>query len=388
MRHEGHKKHADIARPALGEFHRQEWAIIGTPCGKIKKLAFAITEQLADRFRIGYVDADHRGADEEAAKGRDALANGAYREYTDKITFHRLDFKGKAGKFQYRSWFNDEDAVLVNGNHFHAQRQIVVIDPKKEDSLRRKLDRLTNVQLILLADGVEGIYPFLLDHLGEQHASVPVKKLSDVDSIAEWLIQQLMMARPPLFGLVLAGGMSTRMGRDKGLIDYHGKAQRDHAADLLANFCEQTFISCRPDQVGDINGPYPALPDTFSELGPFGAILSAFRAYPDHAWLVIATDLPLLDEATLAQLTAHRNPSRIATAFISPVNEFPEPLIAIWEPRSYPVLLQFLAQGYSCPRKTLINSDVELIQAANPEALVNVNHPGELEEVRAKLQKG
>jgi molybdopterin-guanine dinucleotide biosynthesis protein A len=96
---------------------------------------------------------------------------------------------------------------------------------------------------------------------------------------------------------------------------------------------------------------------------------------------VVACDLPLLDDATLSQLVGYRNVSKAATAFNSPVTEFPEPLITIWEPRAYPILLQFLAQGYSCPRKVLINSSVELLDAENPEALRNVNSPEEREEV-------
>lgn len=382
-----HKKHADITRPAYGQFHRHEWAVIGTPCGNIKKLSFDLIRRLVNEFRFGYVDADHRSADAEEEEGRDAdsaMAYGARMEYTDKITHHRFDFEGEMEKFQYRWWFNEQDAVLVNGNHFRADGQIVVIDPKKEDSLRRKLDRLTNVELILLAEGVSEVYPFLQDHL-EDVSNIPIMKLSDRPRIAEWLTEQMAHARPPLYGLVLAGGKSQRMGRDKGAIDFHGKPQREHAADLLTHFCEETFLSCRPDQLKDIDSEYPVITDTFVELGPFGAILSAFREFPDAAWLVIATDLPLLDQTTLAQLTAKRNISKVATAFNSPVNQFPEPLIAIWEPRSYPVLLQFLAQGYSCPRKALINSDVELVDAANPDALMNVNHPEELERVKKLL---
>ena len=170
------------------------------------------------------------------------------------------------------------------------------------------------------------------------------------------------------------------MGEDKGLINYHGKSQREHMADLLRDICDQTFISCRPDQVDEIER-YSTLPDTVAGLGPFGAILSAFRAYPNHAWLVVACDLPLLDKKILTQLRSSRNPSKIATAFNSPVTEFPEPLICVWEPKAYPVLLQFLAQGYSCPRKVLINSDVELLDAANPKALSNVNKPEERAEI-------
>jgi molybdopterin-guanine dinucleotide biosynthesis protein A len=177
------------------------------------------------------------------------------------------------------------------------------------------------------------------------------------------------------------------MGRDKGLIDYHGQPQREHAAGLLAAFCEQVFISCRPDQAAQLNSRWPALSDVFLGLGPMGAILSAFQAQPDAAWLIVATDLPLLDQPTLWQLVQRREPSKMATAFHSPTEHFPEPLIAIWEPRAYPVLLQFLAQGYSCPRKALINSDVELVEAAHPQALFNVNNPEELADVMLRLGK-
>ncbi len=385
---EKHTKHARLTKPAYGQFHRREWAIVGTPCERIKELAFHLIDRLSEQYRFAYIDADHPGAEVEAAAGRpphSAMAYGAHLEYTDKITHHRFDFEGKPGQFQYRWWCHEADAVLVNGNHFPAARQIVVVDPKKEASLKKRQSQLTDVQLILLADDVQEIFPWLREHL-EDVANIPVLRLSDTARIAEWLGEQLALSRPPLYGLVLAGGKSQRMGRDKGLIDYHGKPQREYSADLLTHFCERTFLSCRPDQVAEMGSGYPAIADTFAGLGPFGAILSAFREYPDHAWLVIATDLPLLDQTALAQLVAKRNISKVATAFHSPVTGFPEPLIAVWEPRSYPVLLQFLSQGYSCPRKALINSDIELVEAANPEVLKNVNHPEELKAVREKLK--
>ena len=385
-----HQKHAKLSRPSLGFFGRNEWSVIGTPCGNIQQLAFSIIQEMSQQYKVSYVDADHKSADEEAESGKrsdTALAYGARLEYTDKINFHRFDQKAQLDSYQFRSIFNGQDMVLVNGNHFSAQKQIVVIDPKKEKSLEKKLDRLTNVQLILLVDGAAEIYPFLTDHLGAiDH--IPILKLKDHQGIIHFLQQKMEAAIPPINGLVLAGGKSQRMGVDKGLINYHGKPQREYAVELLQSFCEQTFLSCRPEQLAEMGDDLPVLTDTISGLGPFGAILSAFREYPDHAWLVIACDLPLLDEATIKQLINSRDSSRFATAFNSPVNEFPEPLIAIWEPRSYSVLFQFLAQGYSCPRKVLINSDVHLLDAGRPETLSNVNRPEEKEEILKVIGKG
>lgn len=377
-----HRKHTKLSRPAYGHFHRNEWSILGTPCGNIQKLAYAIIDRLSEIYRVGYVDADHTDADQEPQMGG-AMDKGAHIAYTDKIHYHRFDQIAELGAYQYRAYFNDQDAVIVNGNHFPAKRQIVVIDPRKEDSLRRKLDRLTDVRLVLLAEGVKEPFPWLREEL-EGFANIPQMKLEDDAGIPLFIEKELNALAPPLFGLVLAGGHSQRMGEDKGLINYHGKPQRDHVVDLISHYCKNTYLSCRPDQAEAVANP---LPDTFTGLGPFGGILSAFRQHPDAAWLVAACDLPLLDDAVLSQLVGYRSTSKIATAFNSPATEFPEPLITIWEPRAYPTLLQFLAQGYSCPRKVLINSDIELLDAENPEALKNVNSPEEKEEAMAIIKE-
>ncbi len=384
---EKHQKHAKIARPAFGTFTRNEWAFIGAPCGAIKQLAFALTQALSDTYRIGYVDADHQSSDAEADKGRPdntALAFGSTMEYTDKITFHRLDFEAGLDNFQFRTLFNDQDAVLVNGNHFLAKQQIVILDARKAASLQKKTDRLKDVQLFLATDETTAPYDFLKEVL-PNWASIPILSINDHQQIAAFLRKQLKRALPPLSGLVLAGGRSQRMGRDKGLIDYHGKPQREYLLEQLGKYCGDTWLSCRPEQQSELTA-FPTLADTFAGLGPFGAILSAFRHQPDHAWLVAAVDLPLLDDATLQQLCANRNPSKIATAFLNPATNFPDPLLTIWEPRSYPILLQFLAQGYSCPRKVLINSSIELLEPQRPAALTNANSPEEYERIMTQLR--
>lgn len=386
--HKKHQKHAKLARPSFGEFSRNEWAIIGTPCGNIKQLAFAIIERLSTQFKIAYVDADHQSADQEAEIGKDkasAMAYGAALEYTDKITFHRFDEARQLSKFQYRQYFNTQDGVVVNGNHFVAKKQIVVIDPNKEKSLERKLDRLTDVGLFVLQNDDQEIYPFLKKELPHWQ-DIPTLSLGEVEKIAAYIEGDLKNNTAPLYGLVLAGGKSQRMGRDKGLIAYHGIPQRQHLYNIMDDICEKTFVSCRRDQAKALDN-LPALIDTFEGLGPFGGILSAFRAYPDAAWLVIACDLPLLDKEALQELVSHRNISATATAFHSPVTDFPEPLIAIWEPRSYSELLQFLAQGYSCPRKVLINANTHIIPPTRPDTLKNINTPSEYEEILALMKR-
>ena len=185
-------------------------------------------------------------------------------------------------------------------------------------------------------------------------------------------------------GLVLAGGKSQRMGHDKGAIQYYGQDHREYTADLVNTFCKEVFLSVRPGQ--ELESNYPQIEDTFLNLGPYGGILSAFRDDPNSAWLVLATDLPLVDSALLSELVSQRNPEKAATCFYNPETDLPEPLITIWEPRAYPLLLQNLAEGYSCPRKSLIRSEKEMIQTSDPSKLLNVNKPEELEQIKMKIQ--
>ena len=369
-----HKKHSDIARPSLGNFGRNEFAVIGTTCNNIRVLCDAIMKALSAKYKCAYVDAEHK--DKEFAETQDAFI-----AYTDKISFKEFRLKKELDKFRYHQLFNESDLILVNGNHHEASKQIVVIDKVKEASLRKRISQLTNVQLILLLDNSNEIFDFVKEAV-PNWKQLPILGLNETNDIISFLEKQMEKSVGTLNGLVLAGGKSLRMGYDKSSIEWHGKEQRYYMADLLKQYCDEIFISCRADQQNEVDSHYKTLPDTFVDLGPYGAILSAFREKPDAAWLVVACDLPLLDIETLQYLVAHRNPSAVATTFESPFDGLPEPLITIWEPKAYPVLLSFLSQGYTCPRKALRNNDVHIIKAENADALMNVNTQDELEKVK------
>jgi molybdenum cofactor guanylyltransferase len=182
----------------------------------------------------------------------------------------------------------------------------------------------------------------------------------------------------PLYGLVLAGGRSTRMQRDKAGLEYAGKPQLARAMELISPLVTRAFVSVRAEQRHDPQrAAYDTIADLQSDLGPMAGIQAALRAHPDHAWLVLACDLPFLDEATLRHLIARRAPGRLATAYRSRFDGLPEPLCAIYEPASLPALEAWIAQGERCPRGWLARNDVELLALPEAHALDNVNTAAE-----------
>jgi molybdopterin-guanine dinucleotide biosynthesis protein A len=187
-----------------------------------------------------------------------------------------------------------------------------------------------------------------------------------------------MPSSPPLYGLVLAGGLSTRMQRDKAALEYHGKPQLQWAFELLNEVCELTFVSVRPDQRSDPHRMrLPQVVDGTRGRGPIAGIAAAQAAYPDVAWLVVACDLPFLTVATLQTLIAQRDSSHIATAYRSAHDGLPEPLCAIWEPASRLHVSEWIDKGKDCPRKLLINSNAHIVEQRDRKSLDNVNTPAE-----------
>lgn len=373
-----HKKHSQIARPSYGIFNRNEWAIVGSADHVIRELAYAVIKELSPLYKCAYVGSgDENNADITSGK----LAAGSITEYNNHGNYHQFHFNKSFNRFGFRQLFLDADLVLVNGNFQQTKAQVIVVDNNTQTLLEQVLPNLTNVQLILITDHAMDSFDFVKQEI-PNWKELPVYRLSEMNKITAFFQQQLEHARPVMKGLVLAGGKSIRMGSDKGSISWHGKEQRYYMADLLQNFCEEVYISCRHDQQDIIDTNYKKIEDSFTELGPYGAILSAFREQPDCAWLVTACDMPFLDASALKYLTEQRKPSAMATTFESPQGGFPEPLITIWEPRSYPILLSMLSQGYTCPRKALENNDVCVLKPPHAGALINVNTPEEKETAK------
>jgi molybdopterin-guanine dinucleotide biosynthesis protein A len=187
-----------------------------------------------------------------------------------------------------------------------------------------------------------------------------------------------------VYGLILAGGASKRMRRDKATLEYRGKTQLERAFELASRHVEKVFVSLRADQVSDpTRSQRPMIVDSGEGAGPMVGIRSALAAHPKAAWLVLACDLPFLSDTVIAELLRRRDPSAVATAYKSAHDGLPEPLCAIWEPSAARLLAETDAD---CPRKFLIRHNTHLIDPFDPRALDNVNTPEEYSRALAALE--
>ena len=190
----------------------------------------------------------------------------------------------------------------------------------------------------------------------------------------------------PIRGLVLAGGGSARMRRDKGLLTYHRMPQVLWVRGLLSRLCEDVYVSINPEQCAI--QPYddlPTLVDQEADRGPAAGLLSAWEALPGSAWLVVAVDLPFVDTDTLAALVAGRAPDVLATAFRHPDGVF-EPVCTLWEPAARPALSDCLASGDGSLRRVLEAGPTKELAPPAPRVLMSVNTPGEYRAALTRIE--
>jgi molybdopterin-guanine dinucleotide biosynthesis protein A len=183
----------------------------------------------------------------------------------------------------------------------------------------------------------------------------------------------------PIFGLVLAGGESRRMGRDKALLDRNGQSQLAFIADLLGECVDRVFVSTRADQDADTErSQYDQIVDRYDNIGPVAGILSALEEYPDVDWLVLACDLPNINKETIKHLLDSRDGEQPFTAYTSSHDGLPEPLCAVYHSGCNDIVQEFVNDGMVCPRKILIRSETRLLQQTDPGSLDNINTPDDL----------
>ena len=365
-----HRKHAKLPLRMNGNFGPNELAIVGTKCSTISSLVNDVASRM-NNYKLAYMDASHD--------------SGIAPLKLDSFTFHKVGNADVAAvqelnKFNQRIQFSQYDFVFINGNHYQGEKQVLVLDPVKKASVIKRLDQLKQVQFVIKLTEEADFFAELLASYPEIE-NLRSYTIDDIEGISNHIENIIQGGIAPVQGLVLAGGKSLRMGTDKGTLQFHGKNQRDHAVELLESARLKTSLSVRDEQEIVSNRK---IVDTFIGLGPFGAICSAFQQAPDVAWLVLATDLPFVDKNIITTLLKHRNPSKAATAIKGKNKEFPEPLITIWEPKSYTLLLNYLAQGYSCPRKVLINSDIEIVEV-DDNFIRNVNTPEDFREAEKEI---
>jgi len=170
-----HTKHTKLNLRKNAHYAFQEIVILGVKCSIIAQLSQKIAEKLQKTAKIAYFDASHNS--DESTPILDTFTfndTGVLNTYT--VT--------ALNKFDTRIRFSAYDLVFINGNHYAGQKQIVVLDPEKEASIKKRIDQITDVVCFVKKTNDATIFDCLKEKFKDIN-TIPVFDFDDVDGISK-----------------------------------------------------------------------------------------------------------------------------------------------------------------------------------------------------------
>ena len=261
-----------------------------------------------------------------------------------------------SGKDSERIYYAGAD-VVVHGSdqsltRYHGRDELLLVPQFAE--LAERYD-------LILIEGYKHA-PWPKVWLTKSDESAPLQGIGNLAAVLPWNTDrkaalaailddflQKTMNRTPIFGCVLIGGKSTRMGAPKNLLPCVDGSQvtwLHRTVSLLEQFCRQVVLAGAGSVPEDLQ-QLPRMVDAMETEGPMAGLLAAMRWAPRASWLLAACDLPTLSCGALKWLMAQRRPGVWAVLpcieMIGPV----EPLLAWYDFRCRPILEELAIAG-SC----------------------------------------
>ena len=183
-------------------------------------------------------------------------------------------------------------------------------------------------------------------------------------------------------GIVLSGGKSRRMGKEKGLCHFRGKALISYAIDTLKPLCSRLIISAnnKPNEY-QLYG-FQVISDEIPETGPIGGLYSCLKQSQSVINLVISCDTPFVTTEVYQELLNYIGEYQA----VVPVQEdgFLEPITAIYQRSCLPVILQQIEKGEYKMMDLLARLNTKFVHFdtnmsdSKPSLFHNLNSPEDL----------
>lgn len=189
---------------------------------------------------------------------------------------------------------------------------------------------------------------------------------------------------------ILAGGRSTRMGRDKAMLEIDGVTMIARAIDLARRAgVEPVVVGSFGENLRTLSAR--AIPDDWPDAGPLGGIATALRETRTPWNLVMACDMPYLTAEWLEFLMGRASASR-ADAVVPKNKNGAEPMCAMYHQRAEATIRGALESGIRKVTEGLAKLQVESVEREewkgfDSEGLLfkNMNEPADYEEAKARL---
>lgn len=184
-------------------------------------------------------------------------------------------------------------------------------------------------------------------------------------------------------GLILAGGKSIRMGRNKALLQLGGESLLQRQAEKLHRLGVTEILISGPEELA-LPGTKTVL-DFYPDCGPIGGLHAGLTATSRKHCLVISVDMPLVPEALLRTLCDDHD----SGVTILGHSGGEEPLLGVYDQAVAPILENMIQQQIYAVRKLgqYVPFRCCTVPGIRKQWLCNCNTPGDFEQAKQFLAK-
>ncbi len=189
-----------------------------------------------------------------------------------------------------------------------------------------------------------------------------------------------MSAQQKITGILLSGGKSSRMGREKGNIKIGDYFMYQYPLKVLESLCNEILISTCGGL--DVEEDYEQVCDEIPNIGPIGGLYTCLKRSSNELNIVLSYDLPLVNEGLFKELL--KSEEKFDVILPSLKDGYPEPLCGIYKKTVADVLAKMINEKVFAVHKVLplVQSKTVVLEESNPffhsNIFLNVNRDSDL----------
>jgi len=184
-------------------------------------------------------------------------------------------------------------------------------------------------------------------------------------------------------GIILCGGKSSRMGKNKALLTLNGKFIIRYVIDVLNEFCDNLLISTNTDELNFLN--IETVADEYKNIGPIAGILSALKKSSTEQNIILSCDTPFITREFIAYMLRETNTYDV----LLPVfNDHLQPMTGIFNKRLIPHIEQEISEGNYIPPRIFEKSKLKKLRVNentsgwHQHLFFNINSPEDYDLAR------
>ena len=139
-------------------------------------------------------------------------------------------------------------------------------------------------------------------------------------------------------GIILTGGKSTRLGNDKGFLEFNNKYFIEIAIGIISEICDEILISANNERYGNFG--YKTIGDEIPGAGPIGGIYGCLKNSSYEHNIIIPVDMPFVIKEVYEYLLIRKDKYKHIVALNN--NDLPEPMIAYYNKSMLKVLKELI----------------------------------------------